>query len=283
LWVIEGSLATVLFGRIGGSRAVGLFQVSYQIAALPASEIAAPIREPMYSAYARFLTDTPKLRRQFVDGLAVLLVVIAPMSIGIALTADLLTPVALGPQWSDATDLIRLCAIYALLDAVAHYPFNLFIVLNRQRGLVLTFAAVLCVRFVLFVWAGGTWGMNAGLTVLVGTSALGAIVWMGSEARLIGLSVRELLRPLWRTVGETATMAVVILACMDLHAGTASLAANLLKLLSVAACGAAVQIATQALLWTLCGMPDGPESYLLGFVRNAVRRFARFRLGPATG
>jgi lipopolysaccharide exporter len=278
LWVIDAFTPTMLFGRFAGPTGVGLYQVSYQVASLPASEIAAPIREPIYSGYAKLLNQTAKLRQQYVNGFGVLLLVIMPMSIGIALTADLLTPIGLGSQWTAASALITPCALFALLDAISHFPGNLFIVLNRQKGFILTLAAMLCIRIPLFIWAASAWGMVPAIYVLVATSGLATIVWTHSVMRLIDISFRELMAPIWRTVVSTLVMATVLLAFANLEAGSDPYGVLLLRLLAVSACGAALQIGTQLLLWLASGAPEGPETKLLGLIRSFPRKLFAMRL-----
>ena len=248
------------------------------MASLPASEIAAPIREPIYSGYAKLLGQMAKLRQQYVDGFGVLLLVITPMSIGIALTGDLLTPIGLGQQWTAASALIAPCALFALLDAIAHFPGNLFVVLNRQKGYIITLAAMLCIRFPLFIWIGAIWGMVPAIYVLVATAGLAAIVWTYSVMRLLDLGIRELFQPIWRTAVATLVMTTALLAFADLHAGGDPYRILLLRLLAVSACGAALQIGTQLLLWLASGSPEGPETKLLGLARTSVRKLYSMRL-----
>jgi O-antigen/teichoic acid export membrane protein len=278
LWVIDAFTPTMLFGRFVGPTGVGLYQVSYQVASLPASEIAAPIREPIYSGYAKLLNQTAKLRQQYVSGFGVLLLIITPMSVGIALTAELLTPIGLGSQWSAAAPLITPCALFALLDAISHFPGNLFVVLNRQKGFILTLAAMLCIRIPLFVWAASAWGMVPAIYVLVATSGLATIVWTHSVMRLIDISFRELMAPIWRTAVSTVVMATVLLAFANLEAGSDPYGVLLLRLLAVSACGAALQIGTQLLLWLASGAPEGPETKLLGLIRSFPRKLSAIRL-----
>ena len=65
LTMLDVSLMTLTLGRLNGVRDVGLYQVSYDLAAVPASEVAAPIRGPMYAGYARVADDLPALRNRF--------------------------------------------------------------------------------------------------------------------------------------------------------------------------------------------------------------------------
>src|SRR5262249_49186160 len=148
---IESYLMTVMLGRMSGSTAVGIFNVAYTLAAMPCSEIGAPVREPLFVGLAAAKDRIDELARRYLSGpslliLSLLIMVLLPMSVGIALTAHLIVPVALGPGWSSATTLVRICALYALFDALTSYTINLFIVLDRLRALVSIFAMLLMVR-----------------------------------------------------------------------------------------------------------------------------------------
>ena len=122
LWAIDANAMTFLLGRIGGSAAAGTYQVANSIALLPASEVAAPIREPMYSGYARVLDNLPQLRKQFLDGLGLMVAVVGPMAFGISVVATPLTSLFLGADWLAAAPLIQFCAFYRILRC--RWPFH---------------------------------------------------------------------------------------------------------------------------------------------------------------
>ena len=251
---------------------------------MPGTEIAAPIREPVYSGYAKLLHDPAAMRKQFTDGFGVLLLVIGPMSVGIALTADLLTPFALGPKWTGASALFVPCAALGLLDAIAQYPHNLFMVLNRQKTYVAIMAAMLAIRFPLFVFAAAHWGMVPAVYVLAATSGLAATVWIRSAMPLIGLRIGPLLAPVWRTAVSAVVMTALLLRFADLAPDVEGTSALGWRIAAVAAGGAAIQFGTQWLLWVLSGRPEGPETKLIGLARASLStlltRFARQRPAP---
>ncbi|MGH2899878.1 MAG: hypothetical protein ACRDMZ_14485, partial [Solirubrobacteraceae bacterium] len=109
-------------------------------------------------------------------------------------------------------------------------------------------------------------------------SGLAAIVWTYSVMRLIDISLRELLEPIWRTAVSTLVMATVLLAFANLHAGSDPYGVLLLRLLAISGCGAALQSGTQLLLWLASGAPEGPETKLLGLMRSFARKMFAMRL-----
>lgn len=278
LTAIESYTATLLFSRIGGPTAVGLYQVSWQVGSLPIGEIAAPIRQPVYSGYARLLGNTPGLRRHFVDSLALVLMLVCPLSVGLGLTADLVWPIMLGPQWRAAAELIRLCAFYALFDSIGHFTHGVFIVLNRQRRLIVTYAPIVVLRFGIAIVIGVHWGIVAAVWTLTVTAALSAIIWTGCVLPLLELRPAELLRPIWRTVASTAVMSAVLLGWLPLTAGTAGMRVIVWRFLSAVCAGAAAYVAAQLLSWWLSGQPDGPERRAVQFLHDLRRRMVRLAM-----
>ena len=272
LGVLDAYSATLLFGKIGGARAVGLWQVAWQIASLPISEIAAPVREPIYSGYAKLLNDLPRMRQHFADGFGLTWIIVTPLTIGLFLTANFATALALGPQWADAAALIRPSALYALFDSIGHFTHNVFIVKNRQRGYVAIQAVSLLVRFPLFIFAGETWGIEAALWTLTATAGFNAVLWTGFVFPVLEMRPWQLIRQCWRTVVAAAAMAAVVYASFDLHAGSDPFNVLLPRTLLVASVGALVHVSVQIALWAACGLPDGPEARLASLVRSVYRR-----------
>ena len=277
LSAIEAYTARLLFGRIGGAPAVGLYEVSWQIGSLPTGEIAAPIREPIYAGYARLLGNPAALRRQFNDTLALMTMVICPMSVGLAVTSELTCRLLLGPKWDAASELIRLCAMYALFDSIGHFTHNIFVVLNRQRRLVLTYAPTVVLRFGVAIWAGVTWGMVGAVWVLTLTALLNAVMWMLLVLPLLALPLGEVVDKLWRTALSSTVMAGALVAWLPLTVGTLSVAEVGTRMAVAVTTGAAICIGTQLLLWLLSGLPDGPEARIWRNVAAQLGRLASCR------
>jgi lipopolysaccharide exporter len=272
LTAIESYTATLLFSRIGGPTAVGLYQVSWQVGSLPIGEIAAPIRQPVYAGYARLLGDTPSLSRHFVDGLALVLMLVCPMSVGLGLTANLVWPIMLGAKWAATAELIRLCAFYALFDFIGHFTHNVFIILNRQRRLVITYAPIVILRFSIAIAVGLHWGIGAAVWTLTVTAALSAIIWIGCVLPLLELSLADLLQPLWRTITGCVVMSGVLIGCLPLEGNAADMRTVAWRLAAAICVGAATHTGVQFLLWRLSGSPDGPECQVMRFLDNIRRR-----------
>ena len=272
---IEGQAANLAIGRIAGLPALGMWQLSWQVGAVPVTELAVPIRGPIYAGYARVQEDRGLLRRHFLAGFGLLCVVLTPLSLGIALVAPEIERLALGPAFAGAAPLIVYCALYAFIDALAHFTFNLFIVLDAQRRMVMAHAALVVVRVPAVIAGAVLAGAEGAGLALVLTAILGFAAWHWQVARLLGHGVADLLGESWRTICAAALMAAAVMALRAALPPAAGFGAAALHLLALMACGAAVHIGAQALLWRLSGMKDGAERQVLSAFAGLLARLRR--------
>lgn len=272
LVVVDNYSLNFLMGWLGQARSLGLYQVSAQIAALPASEIAAPIRPPMYAGFAKLQHDRPALGRAFVEGFGFLCLVITPMSLGIFAIASMITPLALGPHWADATPMIEAVVFYALFDAYWHYTGALFVVLNRQPRLILLTVVFLIVRVPAAIIGGYLGGAIGAVYGMAGSAVFGSVYWFATSLALLDLPATVLWRVLWRTAAACCAMLAVLLPLRHYWPTEPDVGRVAVQMLVFIVLGASVHIGVQLLLWWASGLPDGPESRALEFARGALRR-----------
>lgn len=279
--IADGQGPNLVLGRMIGVEAVGTYNIAYQVAAMPVTEIAAPIRGPIYAGYARNVHDTALLSREFLDGFALLFTILVPLSVGIALVAPEIEMIALGPRWAGVAPLMTLCALYALVDAMAHFTFNLFTVMDRMSRFTATYAAIVAMRIPTVI-VGVLWnGPEGALTAMLATGIVNALLWHHQTARLLGHRLLDVGLRVWRGVLAAAAMTLAVLALRAVLPPATDLmgATRDLGILSIA--GAAVHVATQWLLWRLSGATAGPESRLMSMLAIAISRL-RLRSLAAT-
>ncbi len=274
--IIEAQLMNFVVGRYVGLRAVGVYQVVRQLAALPISEIAAPIREPAYAGFSRLRQDLGALRRHFLAGLGLQCVIILPLSAGLAVTAPLVVALALGPGWDMATPLLPAIALYALLDALAHYTHDVFVVLDRQRGYTVTYFATLLLRLPLTIWAAVAHGLSGAVLAMLASGAVNLLVWALLARALLRFSWRELGDSIGRSVTAAAVLCGAVLAlAATLGAPPAGWWPAAERLAAEAGVGAVAYAATLLLLWRAAGAPAAAsEAQLLRGALDLAGRLA---------
>ena len=109
--LVGGRADTIIIGRLLGAGAVGVYGVGGEIAALPSSEIVAPLCRVLFSG---FVAD----RREGNDGsetmlrvLSLLALVTFPLSVGLSLVAYPVIKLGFGGAWVGAVPLVQVLGI----------------------------------------------------------------------------------------------------------------------------------------------------------------------------
>ncbi len=265
-------LITILIGRIGGAGPVGLFRTAEQIGILPVSEVAAPIRGPMYAGYAKVLHDRERLCRHVIDGLSLTLMIITPLSIGIALVAKLVEQVALGAEWVGAAAFIQVCAFYALFEGIGEFTHNVYVVQDRQRRFVAIMTLTVVIRVALVIWAGFAYGVLWAAIMFAITSFLGAVIWFGQLTVMIHLSIRRTLATVWRTFAATAMMSAGVYYFLTVWPYGDTMPGKVAELVIAISLGGVLYIGPLLGLWFLCGRPAGPEDHAAKAIPQLLAR-----------
>ena len=273
---IDGYSTAFVLSRVGGAAQLGLYQVAYDIAALPASEIAAPARQPLYAGYARVMDDLAALRGQYLGGLSLTLALIVPASVGIYLMAEPTTVLVLGPKWSGAVPMVRLIALFALLEAVSHSTIEVFTVLNRQRRLAAFRLLQIVIRFAALGLGGYFGGAIGAVQGMLATAVVNTVMMLMGLGPLIGMTLRDLARATGRTLLATSGMVVTVLIVLEAWPSTGGLGiVEYIRFFSICAVGAVAQIVVQGLLWRAAGSPQGSEAHIAHALISGVRRVKR--------
>jgi lipopolysaccharide exporter len=265
-------LIVILIGRIGGAGSVGLFRTAEQIGILPVSEVAAPIRGPMYAGYAKVLHDRDRLCRHVIDGLSLTLMIITPLSVGIALVAKLVEQVALGAEWAGAAAFIQVCAFYALFEGIGEFTHNLYVVKDRQRRFVAIMTLTVVIRVALVVWAGFAYGVLWAAIMFALTSFFGSVIWFGQLTVMIHLSIRRTLAAVWRTFTATAVMSTGVYYFLSIWPYGDTTPGRVAELILAIAIGGILYIGPLLGLWVLCGRPAGPEDHAAKAIPQLLAR-----------
>jgi len=278
--LIDGQLMNWIIGRTRGIAAVGLYQVGYQIAALPVTEIAVPIRSPFFAGFARIYHDLAELRRQFLNGLELQWLVLLPLSVGVALTAREVTLIFLGERWVELVPLIPLIALYALCDSFGVNTHNIFLVLNRQAKMVITYFGIILVRTAAVTYGAYEYGIIGAVWALLITAVVNVTLWQLQAGTMLRLAVWDVARVLWRGGLAALLMCGVVWLVPDTIGARLGLHfwPVILALVAKAGLGACTYVGTVLLLWLAAGAPG--QSAEAQIMRAVVAGLARMGIAP---
>jgi PST family polysaccharide transporter len=113
-YLISGSLDQALVGKAFGAHSLGLYRQGFQLVFAPVSQLTNPIRVVAESVLCRLQTDPAAFRRYYQRILVALALPTIPLTVFVAVLADSLVKVVLGPAWIDAVPAVRVLALAAL-------------------------------------------------------------------------------------------------------------------------------------------------------------------------
>ena len=264
----------LLIGRYTGAKALGFFSVSLELSNTPTTELIAPINRAVFPAYAKISNDMDALRAGYLKVIAVIALIAIPAGLGIAATAPLIVPVALGEQWLPAIPLFVVLAFNGVLNALQTNIGSVFLAIGQPRVLALLQAASLVIVLASVSYATVNYGIHGAALAFLGSTLLLTPVTFTIFFRTINLHPFEFIRSLWRAVTGAVVMYLVTQQVVGLLLERNHGIATLTHLLIAVMCGALTYVAVVLLAWLMCRRPQGAESFVLEslLARVAARR-----------
>ncbi|MFK8016062.1 MAG: lipopolysaccharide biosynthesis protein [Gammaproteobacteria bacterium] len=262
----------LVVGKVSGARDLGLFNVSLELSNTPTTELVAPINRAVFPAYAKVSDNLASLRSGYLSVIAVIALIAMPAGLGIAATAELLVPVALGDQWLAAIPLFTILAVNGVLNALQTNIGSVYLALGKPKILAVLHFMQLAVVLITVIPATHAYGVQGAALAFLGTSLFLAPINFAIMFRTIKLRTLTFFGELWRAAVGSVVMyfstKYVVLALLDAAHGIATL----LHLLLAVLFGVVVYTLTVAALWLLSGRPNGAESYVLDNIKSRLRR-----------
>jgi O-antigen/teichoic acid export membrane protein len=289
-WVIANNLLyyaqrqgyAFVIGKMLNSAAVGLYSVGREISAIATSELVVPIGRALLPGLSALENDPAAVRRTFLDGLAVIVMLALPLGVGIALTADPLVRVAMGPNWVGAVPVVQILAVVGVVRVFTANSDPQLLALNLPHltTVLACFGAV--VGIVSMLWAASIWGLVGAAWATSATAILQmflnyAIIW-----RVTGISPAAVGAVIWRTVAACLVMSGAVLTLLDVWPRAGTTLSLLLELCCACVLGAFAYVVALLLLWRVCGMPPGAEKHALQIVSALAKRVGLWGAGDRT-
>lgn len=279
LWLALRSMGSYLtqemdklvVGRRDGSAALGTYSIAAQVAAMPTSELLAPLSRALFPALAAIKDDLQRLREVFLTALGIQCTLALPASVGLAMVATDLVVVMLGEKWLGAVPILVALSFAYGANALTHSGGYLLTTLGKYQVLSIlewSMAGLLVfLIFVAFPFSGAT--EIAWLRTIYGAVNVLAITTL-TRRYLSNVSVGDFLRVVYRPAISAVTMAVWIEQLYSRLAGLPFWVALGAKVLS----GALVYAASLLILWQIAGRPAGAEKWIIERVRSVLPRAA---------
>lgn len=219
-WITGSSVAVflllylddVVVGAVLGATALATYQMAYQIAALPATEISLLVNRVTFSSFVKLRDDASALARAFLAAYEMVAILAVPIAALIAFEADLLVAALLGDDWSAAVLPLRVLAVWGALRALGAVTTPLLRSVGRPEVVAGFHWMMLLVTSAALWPAVDRWGLDgAAWAVLVPNAA---IHWFRYPfvARAIERPTSDIYRRLAPVVAATAAAVSALVA-----------------------------------------------------------------------
>lgn len=268
-----------IIGRLTGAHSLGVYNIGAELAALPGTELLAPINRAVLPAYAKISADKAQLKREYLSVLATVALLGLPAAAGIGAVAAPLVALVLGDRWRDTVPVIQILAIAGVVRILAGNAYPVYLARTRA-DIIVRLNFMYGLLNVLLMWPlTARFGLLGAAAGSLAASAIGTPVSLGIAMRMTGVRARELVREIWRPLTAAALMFTVLSVRTATHDTAAGPLASLASLTTGVALGAFLYVAGVAATWVLAGRPEGAETVLwrrlrvtLEQLRGRIRR-----------
>ena len=265
-WTLA-NLDRLLIGRLLGTGSLGLYNVAYNLAAVPNSVLLGALQPAFLAAGAQMQSQRDRLAQAYAQMLAALLVLALPAAIALALLAPDLMLLLYGARWQEAATV--LAWLLAFMPALAIWGIATPVLWNSGRPQHEWLLQLPLIGLgALGLWQAAPLGLTAAAIAVGLLSLARALLLTGAALRALELRWSSLLQPALRGLTLSAGLAAGVLTAQ------APLSAPLPRLVAAAL---AAMLPLTLLLWRRprwCEWAAGPQAWsmVLRFVPALGRR-----------
>lgn len=266
-----------IIGRLHGPGALGHYNVSYEIANLPTTELSAPINRALIPGYARLAAAPERVAAAFLRANEALAMVALPAAALLFVLSPLFVPVVLGQRWLAAVPLIQLLALNGAVLVFQSQTTAALVAIGQPSAVTKINVGYVLVLVPAIAWQTNQYGALGAAQAVLTLTVLFSPAYIYWLLRQIPMPLKLLALSVARPALGAAALVFTVRPWVPDGAATQSFAGALPWLLALGALGVAVYTLSVALLWLAFGRPPGAEQWML------QRAAAVLRSGRADG
>lgn len=255
----------LIIGRALGEAPLGLYTLGFRIPELTIRSLAEAVSNVAFPVAARLQSDLEALRDAYLRMQHYMLLILAPMGLGLAVVTPSLIHILFQNKWDPVIPVMQLLSIYMALGGINHWPGVVYKAAGRPDILnKLSFLKLVALVPVLW-WSAVNYGIVGVAWGQVIVRGAGVLLDMWIVAQFIHVSVGSNLKIIWPPFAASAIMAAVTRSVLLLDPAESSVTVLALAILV----GAIVYVGAVWLLDRLA------LAEMLSLARNLLRREQR--------
>jgi O-antigen/teichoic acid export membrane protein len=254
-----GQIDKFLVGRRTDATAMGSYALADEIAAMPSTELLAPLSRVLFPLFVNAANDPEKLRAAFCKAIGVQSILGLPAGVGLFMVADDAVLLLLGERWQHAIPLLQTLALASIFSALGYSSSYLLVTMGRVSVQALLAWIQLGMMAFLAIMVFPEAGAQGLAYIRLATAAVGFMLIVALMLKYIEIvRLRDLISQAWRPVFSTIIMALALSIIPRF-----GFPALIFQVAFTVAFGAAVYACAIFIFWRMSGCSDGAETYLL--------------------
>ncbi len=166
---VQDQIDTWIIGRQLGPVSVGLYSKAFSLTTRLGTMLTSSIfGNVLFPSYAKIKEDIPRLTRAYLKSNKMVLLMIVPLSIGLAITAPLLVSVLLGEQWIPMIRVWQLFSLYGLTRPISVNSSPIFLAVGQPRRNISASTVLLLVMVPSLLFLIGPYGIEGAAIAVSG-------------------------------------------------------------------------------------------------------------------
>jgi PST family polysaccharide transporter/lipopolysaccharide exporter len=191
---------------------LGFYQVAYQLASAPATEITQVISNVMLSLYSKLQDDLEELRQAFLRTMRLVTLVSAPMGVGILTVAPEFVVGVMGEQWTPMITTMQILAIFGLVRAFGATYGPVFMAVGRP-DITTKLLSLNIVLLAIFIYpAAVAHGIEGVAMATLGALVIKVLVGGYVMSRVLETGVLKVFSPLLYPVIASSVMGALVVS-----------------------------------------------------------------------
>jgi len=277
-WVslIRDRIDNFAIGRLLGTTQVGLYAIAWDVGFLTSTELVLPICRALFPGLAQIRSRGSDVADAYFRAISATLVITLPAGIGVALVADPLMRLVVGPRWVAAIPLVQIFAVVGIFRVVTYISTTLLTVFGMLQIQFASTSTILVIRIALLIILISHFGLVGAGFAVAAVAVVEEGFYLVVTFRRFNLRPTDLFASNWRSAFATAAMAVGVLLMKDVFSWGPNPTFG--HFFSQVLGGALIYGTVLLVTWLAAGRPPGAEKQVIAVAREAARLLRRRRL-----
>jgi O-antigen/teichoic acid export membrane protein len=270
-WVslIRDRIDSFAIGRLLGPTQVGLYAIAFDIGFLTSTVLVGPVCRALFPGLVQAKGRGRDVADAYFRAISVTLAFTLPAGVGIALVADPLIRLAVGPRWLAAIPLVQIFAGVGIFTVITNISKTLLTVYGILQVQFSSTTIILLIRFVLLIILISHFGLAGAGFAVAAAAVLEEAFYLVVTFNRFNLRPVDLLASNWRAAIATAAMTGVVLLANDVFAWGPD--PTFSHFFAQVLTGAVTYVTVLGAAWLAAGRPSGAEAQVIAVVREAAR------------